>query len=210
MRNLLVTTLLLMMMLVPIGTHAQDPFQNTVPYVQGSIKGMMGMGYGSAEGVIRGGIEHNGPALLCINEFLYSPKVDKLGAGAGYSIGYRSKEYFRARKIYLGGGVEYLNLHTPSWSKSSLWVIGGAGIPVNKSWVYIDYLYPVALDQNHNQSLQVTLEIGNRRVRPVFMAGLDHYTEPSYCSSACTGRYGSVFEAGVRVMLGKKKRASHN
>ena len=157
------------------------------------------------EGVVRGGVEHNGLFLLCINGFLYSPKVDKIGVGTGYSVGFRSEEYFRVHNVYLGGGMEYLNLRNPSWNKSSLWVIGGIVLPIGKSRVYMDYLYPAALDQNHNQSLQTTLELGNRRVRPTFMVGLDHYTEPSYCVSACTGHFGSLFEVGVKVILGKKK-----
>jgi len=182
--------------------------QSVTPYLQAGIQRSDNMGYSGPNAFLQPGVEYDGRRLTSLSQFNYVPGVKAPGVpGLGYSVGVQTRNYARVRRfVSLGGGLDYVDLKTSAWRQSSLWVVGGALFPVNSSRVYLDFYYPVALDQNHNRLLLATMELGSHRIRPILQLGVSRFTEPSYCSSVCTTSSGGLFEAGVKVMLGHSRK----
>ena len=67
--------------------------------------------------------------------------------------------------------------------------------------LFLNYSHAVALDQNRNQQVKATWEMGSGMIRPMMASGVVFYTEPSYCVMDCRRYVGSAFEAGVKVLL---------
>lgn len=197
-------SLLVSMLALPILASAQS----VTPYFQVGIQRSDNMGFSGANVFLQPGVEYDGKRWTSLNQFNYVPGVKAPGVpGLGYSVGAQTRNYVRvAHFVSLGGGMEYVDLKTSAWRQSSLWAVGGALFPVNSSRVFLDFYYPVALDQNHNRLLLATAELGRHRIRPILQLGISRFTEPSYCSSVCTTSMGGLFAVGVKVMLGHPRK----
>jgi hypothetical protein len=174
-----------------------------VPFVQAGIHGARLDGYTKPNPFLQTGIDYQNPVLTSVSFLDYQPFVSKGGVpGFGSSVGVQSLNYWRISKRFsLGGGASYVHVSTSVWSKSTVAAAVGALFDTSKGRVYVNYFRAVALDQNHNQAVKATWEIGSRRVRPVITWGVSHYTEPSYCTTSCVNHIGADFAFGVKFML---------
>lgn len=186
--------------------------QAVAPFVQVGAFLAPTEGYSKPVPFIEPGLEVDGRRLTSVSYFDYSPFLSKSTVkGLGSSIGGESLDYWRlTRSLSLGGGASIKRISVPIWIKYSSVFYVGTLFEGRSNRLFLNYYRAFALDQNHLEGAQAIWEAGSGRFRPIFRGGPEHFTEPSYCVSACVNHLGWEFEAGLKIVLEKRASSGGN